>query len=257
LIRRQKNPLFTFLLFTGWNNNGTVKKTTAMKKRLITICCLLSLYSPGVWAEAKQSHAEIRKVASEFIQAQTAGLSGKVVITVNNIDKRIALPACPQLEAYLPQGAQLHGKTNIGVRCNGNTKWSIFIPATIIVTINILVSNRPLTQGHTLTADDFSVQPGELNQTGIVSDENAALGKILKFSINAGQPLKQNMLRDPYAVLQGQTVQIISEGRGFKLRTEGLVLSNAADGQAVQVKVPSGQIINGFVKGNGIVEVRP
>jgi len=53
--------------------------------------------------------------------------------------------------------------------------------------------------------------------------------------------LKQDMLRAPYAVTQGQKVQLQVEGPGFKVHSEGLALSNAAEGQSVQIRTASGK----------------
>lgn len=228
-----------------------------MKKQLIALLCLFTLYAPAAWSDEKQSHAEIHKIAIEFIQVKTQGMPGKITFKVDDIDSRIALPACQQLEAFLPTGSQLHGKTSIGVRCNEKNGWSLFIPATITATMDMLVSSKALQQGQIFGAGDFSVQSGELNQPGTITDKSQILGKILKFSIGAGQLLKQDMFRPPYVVTQGQTVQLVYEGRGLKLRTEGQSLYNAAEGQAAQVKVPSGQIINGIARANGTVEIRP
>lgn len=227
-----------------------------MKKRFVALICLLSLYAPSAWPESKQSHAEIRKTVLEFVQLKTQSIPGKVTVKVDELDPRSVFPACSALEAFLPTGAQMFGKTSIGVRCNEKNGWSVFIPTTITVTINMLVSSKPLQQGRALGAGDFNIQSGELNQMGIITDESQALGKILKFSIGAGQPLKQDMLRLPYTVTQGQTVQLILEGRGIKLRTEGQAMNNAAEGQPVQVKVSSGQVINGIARADGAVEVR-
>lgn len=228
-----------------------------MKNLLLTFLCLMLSYAPAAWSGARQNHADIRKVAMDFLQAQTQNMPGKTTLKVDDIDHRLDLPACPRLEAFLPAGATLLGKTSIGIRCNEKNGWSLFITATVTTTINMLVSSAPLQQGHVIGADDFSIQSGELHQAGIITDESQILGKILKYSIGAGQLLKQDMFRAPYAVTQGQTVQLLSEGRGFKLRSEGQALNNAAEGQAVQVKVPSGQVISGKAKGNGTVEVRP
>jgi flagella basal body P-ring formation protein FlgA len=226
-----------------------------MKKLLLVLLCLL--YAPTVWSDEKQSRAEISKVVLEFIQAKTQNMSGKVAIQVSDIDPRTSLAACAQLEAFLPTGAQLQGKTSIGVRCNEKNGWSLFIPATITITINTLVSSKPLQQGQTVKTGDFNIQSGELNQMGIITDEAQALGKVLKFSISAGQVLKQEMLRAPYAVTQGQTVQILVERPGMTLRSEGKALNNAAEGESVQVKVASGQVISGTAKESGIVSMRP
>ena len=229
---------------------------TTMKKQLIAFLCLLFLCVPIAWSGEKQSHAELSKVAMEFIQAKTQGMPGKITFKVDDIDPRVAFPPCSQLEAFLPTGAQMQGKTSIGVRCNEKNGWSLFLSATITTTMNMLVSSKPLQQGQVINAGDFNVQSGELTQPGIITDESQALGKVLKFSIGAGQLLKHDMFRLPYVVTQGQTVQLFLEGGGIKLRSEGQALNNAAEGQAAQVKVPSGQVINGIARGDGTVEVR-
>lgn len=227
-----------------------------MKKQIIIFLCLLSLSSAALAAE-KQSHAEIHRVAMEFLQAKTQDIQGKVSLKVEDIDPRVAFPPCSQLEAFLPTGAQMRGKTSIGIRCNEKTSWSLFIPASITVTMNMLVSSRALQQGTVIGSGDFSIQSGELTQPGIITDATQVTGQVLKFSIGAGQLFKQDMFRAPYAVTQGQTVQLFSEGGGITLRSEGKALNNAAAGQTTQVKVASGQVINGIARENGTVEVRP
>lgn len=228
----------------------------SMKNQLVAFVWLLILLSPPVWAGEKQSHAEIRKVALEFIQQKTQGMPGKIAFKVDDIDPRIAFPPCLRLEAFLPTGAQMQGRTSIGVRCNEKNGWSLFLASTITTTMNMLVSSKPLQQGQVISAADFNVQSGELTQPGIITDESQVLGKVIKFSIGAGQLLKHDMFRLPYAVTQGQTVQLISEGRGITLRSDGQALNNAAEGQATQVRVRSGQVVTGTAKENGIVEIR-
>lgn len=62
-------------------------------------------------------------------------------------------------------------------------------------------------------------------------------------------------LRNQNAIQQGQVVKLISIGPNFQVTTEGRSLTNASEGQTVQVRILSGQIINGTAKPNGIVEV--
>ncbi len=225
-----------------------------MKKLPLIICCFL-LNTTLAWAEGKQDLNAIQKVALDFIQAKTQGMPGKISYKVDEVDPRIALAPCTQLEAFMPNGAAMLGRTSIGVRCTEKNGWSLFISANITTTMNMLTSSKPLQQGQVITAGDFSIQTGEINQTGIVTDENQILGKVIKYSIGAGQLLKQDMFRPPYVITQGETVQLISEGQGFKLRVEGQAMNNAAAGQSAQVKVPSGQVISGTAKSKGLVEV--
>ncbi|CAH1905908.1 Flagellar basal-body P-ring formation protein flgA [Candidatus Nitrotoga sp. HW29] len=221
---------------------------------LVALACTTS-----VWAVPQQSHAEIRALITTFVHEQTLNLPGQVTITVNEIDRRVSLPACPALEAFLPPGGQLLGNSTVGVRCTANNmkKWTLFVPVHIKVSANLLVANSFLQQGHVLRAEDIGNQKSELAQLGILTDPLQAIGKILKYSVGAGQVLKQDMLHVPYVVKQGQTVQIQIEKQGFKIHADGQALSNAAEGQTVQVKTSSGQVVSGVVQQDGAVSIRP
>lgn len=223
--------------------------------RLLPILLLLAL---PAWAGAQQNHAEIRAAIEAFVHAQTSALPGQVTVKVGKIDRRIALPVCPELEAFLPPGGQLLGNGTVGVRCAADKKaWKLFVPVRVTVTANLLIANKPLQQGQVLRAEDLASQGGELAQTGILTNPVQAVGKILKYSIGAGQVLKQDMLRAPYAVTQGQTVQLQAEGTGFKIHAAGHALNNAAEGQAVRVRTSSDQVVSGTARSDGTVEVRP
>jgi flagellar basal body P-ring formation protein FlgA len=231
-----------------------------MQKLLPLLFCLLSSAVLPAWAGTQQSHAEISAAVKEFMQSQTRTLPGEVSIEVGEIDPRLSLPACPSLETFLPSGARLAGKTSVGVRCPRSPEqngWSLFVPVTIRVRTTQVISNRPLQQGQTLSAKDITSRMGELTQPGILTDPAQAIGKVLRNSISAGQVLKQDMLRDPYSVTQGQTVSVQAEGSGYRVHSEGQALNNAAEGQSVRIKMPSGQVINGTAMPDGSVEIHP
>ena len=148
---------------------------------------LLLLALPA-WASAHQNHAEIRSAVEAFVRTQTSALPGQVTVKVGEIDRRIALPVCPELEAFLPAGGQLLGNGTVGVRCPADNKaWKLFVPVRVTVIASLLIANRPLQQGQVLHAEDLTSQSGELAQTGTLTDPVQAVGKILKYSIGAGQ----------------------------------------------------------------------
>lgn len=233
-----------------------------MKKRLLI--SLLLLYSmlagsayAGAAANAIQDHAQIKAVAADFVKQQTALLPGKVSAQISTVDTRIALPACGKLEAFLPAGSQFIGKTSVGVRCLEENGWSIFVPVQVKISLPLLVSTHPLAAGHTLQDSDIATQTSEIGQSGGLSDPALALGKVLRFGIGAGQVLREDMLRLPYSVAQGQVVQLAAQGSGFSIRSEGVALSNAGVGQTVQVRVGSGRVISGIAGSSGVVVISP
>ncbi|MFZ1545848.1 MAG: flagellar basal body P-ring formation chaperone FlgA [Candidatus Nitrotoga sp.] len=216
------------------------------------------LCTMSAWAVPQQSHAEIHKTITAFVHEQTLTLPGQVTITVSEIDQRISLPACPALEAFLPPGGRLLGNSTVGIRCTSDmNQWTLFVPVQIKVIVSLLVAHSSLQQGHVLRAEDIGSQKSELLQTGILTDPLQAIGKVLKYSVRAGQVLKQDMLRAPYAVKQGQTVQIQVEKQGFKVYADGQALNNAAEGQAVKVKTSSSQVVSGIVQSDGAVNIMP
>lgn len=228
-----------------------------MKTLRTALVSALILCTFPVFAANMQSHAQIREVARAYVQAQMQARPGKISIEVEDIDRRIALPACSPLEAFLPSGASLMGKTSIGVRCSSKPGWSIFVQATIKVNADILVANRPLPQNTVLSASDFSLQSGELGQPGILTDPAQAVGKTLKFAIGAGQILRQDMLRAPFVVLQGRTTDVRVRSESFTIRASGQALNNGAAGENVQVRMPSGQVVSGMAAADGSVDVQP
>jgi flagella basal body P-ring formation protein FlgA len=227
-----------------------------MKKLLLPLLTLLALNTTPAWAGKAQSHTEIRDTVEAFVRTQTKAIPGKVTIQVAELDKRLNLPACPALEAFLPVGAQLNGNSSVGVRCTGKQNWSIFVPVNVKISVTMLITNKTLQQGQIVRAEDLGSLSSESLQTGTLTDPAQAVGKIMKYGVGAGQILRYDMLRAPFTVKQGQTVQVQVLGSGFRVSTEGQALSNAADGETTSARTASGQIVNGVVKG-GVIEVNP
>ena len=228
-----------------------------MKKFHFLLTAILLLLALPVHAVAQQSHADILNAVTAFVRAQTHDLPGKVTFKVNEIDPRTKRSACPKLEVFLPAGSQLLGNSMVGVRCPDKNGWTLFVPVHVSVSVDMLITNKPLPQGRVLQAEDISIQNAEMTQTGILIAPSQAIGKILKNGVGAGQVLKQEMLRAPYVVTQGQMVQLQAVGAGFSVRSEGQALNDAAEGQIVKVKTASGQMVSGTALPGGVVEIRP
>ena len=225
-----------------------------MKKFLLSGCLLLQSVVAGA---ATTDHAQIKNIVTVFVRQQTAALPGKASYQIDEIDPRILLSACAKLDAFLPAGSQLIGKTSVGVRCAEKNGWSIFVPVQIKVSLNLLVSTRQLPMGHTLRDEDLASQTTEASSISGFTDPKQALGKVLRYGITAGQLLRADMLRPPYSVTQRRVVQISAQGNGFSIRNEGAALNNASEGQSVQVRVGSGRVIGGIARADGVVEINP
>ena len=218
---------------------------------------------------SKQDINIIKQKVKEFLQIQATGLPGKVDVSVMPIDARLKLNSCPSLALFLPNGNRAWGKTSVGVRCamqeanqNGSQEkaqmpWTIYVQANVAVIADYLIAAAPLSQGHVMSNNDILFQQGDLTKLppGIYTNVAQVIGSTVKVSLMAGSVLRQEMLKLPLAVQQGQTVTLSSSGNGYRVTAEGKALASVSEGQIVQVKIASGQVVSGVAKSGGLIEV--
>ena len=228
---------------------------------LITVLCAFAYFAKAAETPpvptVKQDLNVIRTKIDEFLTKQTESYPGKTSISVGAIDNNLKLAPCPNVEIFLPPGSRAWGKTSVGARCQAPVVWSIYVQAKVSVTARYLVAAGPLTQGHTVNSQDLMYENGDLSQlpAGVFTDPEQAIGRLVNVSLNAGTVLREEMLKLPPAVQQGQTVQLVTNGNGFRISSEGQAINNASEGQVVQVRVASGQLVSGIAKRGGQIEV--
>jgi flagella basal body P-ring formation protein FlgA len=207
-------------------------------------------------AGARQDGAALRKLAEGYLQAQSAGLPGKVTIKVGAVDPRLSLAACPAPEAFQQPGARPWGKTTVGVRCTAPV-WTLFLQAQVSVLADYVTAAVPLAQGQAIDAGQLATMQGDIAAMphGIITDMAQAIGRTPTVSLPAGAPLRLDALKSKPVVQQNQAVRIVSRGENFSVSGEGKAIGNAAEGQVVQVRTPRGAIISGTARNGGVVEV--
>ena len=208
-------------------------------------------------AVAKQNLTFVKSKITEFLETQAMGYPGKVSVHAGAIDPNMKLAQCPDIQVFLPAGSRAWGKTSVGVRCNAPSIWTIYVQATVNVVAQYLVAAAPLAQGQVVTSQDLLFESGDLTQlpAGVFMDQAQAIGRLVNISMSAGTVLRQEMLKISPVVQQGQTVMLATIGKGFSVSAEGRAMSKANEGQIVQVKVASGQIVTGIARNGGQVEV--
>jgi flagella basal body P-ring formation protein FlgA len=234
--------------------------TFVLASLLVAAVCQAEVAAPSatqVNQTAKQNLTILKAKIAEFLETQTIGYPGKVSINVGAIDPNIKLAQCPDVQVFLPTGSRAWGKTSVGVRCSAPVNWAIYVQASVNVTAQYLVAAAPLAQGQVVTSQDLIFEKGDLTQLppGIFTDISQAVGRSVSMSMNAGTVLRQEMLKITPIVLQGQNVKVTSIGNGFSVSAEGKAMAKANEGQLVQVKVASGQVITGIARNGGQVEV--
>lgn len=198
----------------------------------------------------------LQPVIERFLIDQTAGLPGKVSISINTPTSG-ALPACDAAEPFLPNGARLWGRVSVGIRCNAERPWTRYVQAYIAVVANYYVATRQINAGDTLAATDFTLREGDLSKLphNVITNPSQLEGVVAINRIASGAPLRTEQLRGTIAIRSGQNVKVLTQGTGFVASTEGRAMSNAAVGATVQVKTSGGRLVSGIARENGTVEL--
>lgn len=233
---------------------------TQMNQLVCLVAGFLLLAAQSALAEnspALQDHEQIRQTATEFLSTQAAGMPGAVEVHIGPVEKRLNLPACASLQAFLPQGGKPWGKITLGVRCNGPAAWLVYLQAQVKVFGDYYVTRGPVSQGQVLGAADLGKLQGDLSAlpNGAVTQAEQALGKTMSVSLAAGSILRLDALKVVPAVQQGQTVRVIGSGAGFQVATDGQALNSAGEGQIARARTTSGQTVSGVARAGGVIEV--
>jgi flagella basal body P-ring formation protein FlgA len=228
------------------------------------LLCLIA-YAFSLSAPAQtQSKPEFQKVEAliqvgkEFLLKQSQAYAGAVDIKMGQIDERLKLAPCLDVQAFLPPGSKAWGKITIGLRCQAPQNWTVYVQAQVKVQGHYYVSARALNQGQLMSETELIKMQGELSElpNGAITHLDQANGKTLSFNIGPGQVVRADMLKSPLLIQQGQNIKLTYQGNGFQVSNEATALNNASEGQTVRVKTNGGSIVTGIAKNKGIVEVQ-
>lgn len=220
---------------------------------------LLSGVSPVLAEDGKfESIDTIKATARAFISSHgEIQDQASTTVSIGNIDTRLTLPACgAPLEAFLPSGAKVQGKTTIGVRCQTPRPWTLYVPAKVASFSQVLTTNAPLRRGHLISAKDVSLQTRDsssLNRA-YLSDPVDAIGKVLQKNLARSALITNAVLAEPHIINKGQQVDLQAGSRGLQVSVTAIALSDGAVGEKIRVKnLSSSKIVEGTILASGTV----
>lgn len=229
-----------------------------IKKTIVMLALTLGIFTPGHAAPAFQSldsiYALVKETVAQHIDA------AEYETTVLPLDGQLKLPACAEpLEAFTPTDSIKAGRIALGVRCNGEKKWSIYASAVIKVYETVIVLTQPVQRGETLTRQylvsekrDVSKLRGDfITQLGQVENKQAAR------YLPQGAILGLNSIIEPKLVKRGDKIIISAIQPAFTIRMNGIAMMDGVKDQRIRVKNEnSGRVIDATVVEAGLVEIK-
>jgi len=222
-------------------------------RRLTT--CLLAIALPAT--AAPMADLEAARVA---VQEYVAGLLGPGVdIDVNRPDPRLRLAQCSQPLEVFEQGRPISVGTNtLGVRCPGAVPWTIYLSARVSQLVPVLVTTRPLSLGHVITAEDLALvsqDQGRLRQ-GTLADPSLAIGRVVTRPLTAGMPLTPMHVAVATVVRRGERVTIRAGSSGLAVEAPGKALADGAPGNRIRVEnLRSRRVVEGTVRPDRVIDI--
>lgn len=212
--------------------------------------------------------------ASQGLQAQVEGLlkqqplpkaseaeehpPWRVEVILGQLDPRIRLAPCDRVKAYLPDGAQLWGRTRVGLRCEqGTVRWNVYWPVQVKVWGQALVATVPLRPGSVVAASDVALAEVDLAAAGspALARQADIVGRTVLRAISPGQSLRQDDVKTRRWFAAGDPVRLNVKGAGFMVAGEGVALSPGDEGRCARVRTEQGRVLCGQPVGERLVEV--
>lgn len=161
---------------------------------------------------------------------------------------------CPQPELTVPHNNRLTGNLSIAVRCGNQRR---FIQVKVEAEGEYWVAARLLQPRQAITRADIKPHYGPLENiaSGTLFRVDQILGRVTTRLVNEGQPLVKSQLRQQWQVTTGKEVEVIAGGEGFRIRSKGKAMNNAAVHQSLKVRMKSGQIVSGILTPQGSVRL--
>jgi flagella basal body P-ring formation protein FlgA len=179
-----------------------------------------------------------------------AGSPLRMEVSVGQLDARLRLAPCGQVEPFLPAGTRLWGKSRIGMRCiDGVTRWSVFLPVTVKAFGPAWVARGPVAAGAALGAD-VAVQ-AEVDwadeASPVLANADAWIGQVAARNWAPGQAIRQSMVKPATVFQAGAQIRVLAEGPGFQVASDGQAMSVGVIGQLARIRMDNGRVMSGTV----------
>lgn len=220
----------------------------------------LGLLAGATSANAGHSLSDIAGTAAMAMQSQAneAGYRD-VEVQLRPLDARLNLAECERpLETLPANSARPLGAVSIGVRCNGESPWTLYVRGQVSANQQAPVLVASVGRGERIGSADVSYENRQISNdiVGIVTDIDDIIGKEARRSLRAGEPVKFSDLRSPQLIERGQTVTLVSGMAGLQVSMQGKALAGGAQGDRLMVSnLSSGKRVEGVVMADGAVRI--
>lgn len=239
-------------------SKSTQQMVTATAVGVFALACSSSAFSQG------GANTHYQQVAQKWVVNELPSVLGadssalRMEAVVGDLDRRLKLAPCDKVEPYLPFGARLWGKAQVGLRCvEGPVRWNVTMPVTVNAYGPAWVVKGQVGAGVVMT--DADVVQSEVNwaedTNPVLGDRGAWVGQVATRNLVTGQTLRQGMVKPAQVFQAGAPVRVVAQGVGFQISSDAQALSAGVVGQSARVRMENGRVTTGVVLDGRTVQI--
>lgn len=241
-----------------------VTQMTRLPENLLLLLLIAFCSAPLLAATKEkpiQSRDSIRETARTYAMQLAQQQSGneKIEIKVGNLDKRLKLAKCSKpVTAFESPNTKRVGRTTVGVRCDGEHSWKIYVSVNIQVMRNVVSLKKPVTRNSVLQGSDLQLVEKDIASLhgGYFTSKDHLIGKFTKSSMQAGSIISPAQVKNPLAIKKGALVTILADVGGITVRMKGKALKGGSMGDWISVKnLSSNRRVEGRITDSGVIQV--
>lgn len=208
-----------------------------------------------------QSLQALKEAAETHVQQHHAPKQGRMTVEALTLDSRLRLTPCEKpLQATL-SGTQIRGtRTSVAVHCSAPVEWTVYVPVSVHIYQNILITNRTLLRGDLIQTGDLYTEEREVSSLsyGYLTDSDRLEGARAVRAIQAQSILTPSSITTRNLIRRGEQVSLLSTAEGIAVRATGTALDDGGIGAHIRIRnTSSGRIVDAIVQAAGVVAILP
>ncbi len=243
----------------------------------VLLCCLIlagAVFPSGAEAEFPGTQDEkypqiltedyLAALAKEKIE-ETLAEQGETRRYTLMLSRKMNAVRCPPgaliCEAELPKDIRYGGMNPVNVKVY--VDGALFRKTVCYYELHVygpmLVAARDLRLEQVLTSADIRLEEHEVegNSEFYLEDPAQVIGKVPSRIIRNGTPITEKLLQNPIVIEVGAAVQIVTNYKGIRVKTEGIALQRGRVGKIIRVRnATSSKILRGLVIDASTVEIQ-
>jgi len=180
-------------------------------------------------------------------------------VNLSYLDHRLKIRPCNMpVQISKRYGHVTQGRITVEVSCQSPVSWKIRIPVSIKIFKDIYITRDLLKRGDTIQSKDIMLSRQDITHSsrGYFESPENLIGKVVYRTMRQGTIIKPSMVKEAVLIKRGNTVNIISSGKGLLVKSSGIAMKDGIKGEVIPIKnKKSKRTIDAVVTSAGTVHV--